>query len=64
MAINTNTLMGLVVYVQQSEGLRTGERSTHTWSVLTYLLGATEVRDYDGSWTEWRDLVRTPIEKA
>jgi thiosulfate/3-mercaptopyruvate sulfurtransferase len=42
---------------------RIGERSSHTWFVLTYLLGYPDVRNYDGSWTEWGNLVRTPIEK-
>ncbi|MEM0129462.1 MAG: sulfurtransferase [Thermoplasmata archaeon] len=42
---------------------RIGERSSHTWFVLTYLLGRENVRNYDGSWTEWGNLVRTPIEK-
>lgn len=43
---------------------RIGERSSHTWFVLTYLLGFTNVRNYDGSWTEWGNLVGSPIEKA
>jgi len=42
---------------------RIGERSSHTWFVLTYLLGFQNVRNYDGSWTEWGNLVRAPIEK-
>jgi thiosulfate/3-mercaptopyruvate sulfurtransferase len=42
---------------------RIGERSSHTWFVLTYLLGFERVRNYDGSWTEWGNLVRAPIEK-
>lgn len=42
---------------------RIGERSSHTWFVLKYLLGYSDVRNYDGSWTEWGNLVRTPIEK-
>ncbi len=42
---------------------RIGERSSHTWFVLTYLLGFSKVRNYDGSWTEWGNLVRAPIEK-
>jgi thiosulfate/3-mercaptopyruvate sulfurtransferase len=42
---------------------RIGERSSHTWFVLTYLLGFKKVRNYDGSWTEWGNLVRAPIEK-
>ncbi|MCY4046647.1 MAG: sulfurtransferase [Candidatus Dadabacteria bacterium] len=42
---------------------RIGERSSHTWFVLTYLLGYTNVKNYDGSWTEWGNLVRAPIER-
>jgi thiosulfate/3-mercaptopyruvate sulfurtransferase len=42
---------------------RIGERSSHTWFVLTYLLGYDTVRNYDGSWTEWGNAVRAPIEK-
>ncbi len=42
---------------------RIGERSSHTWFVLTYLLGFPSVRNYDGSWTEWGNLVGAPIEK-
>jgi len=42
---------------------RIGERSSHTWFVLTYLLGFPRVRNYDGSWTEWGNSVRAPIEK-
>ncbi len=49
---------------QVAESGRTdGERSSHTWFVLNYLLGYPDVRNYDGSWTEWGNLVRTPIEK-
>ena len=58
---------------EQDQGLRTnddiitycriGERSSHTWFVLTYLLGYPTVRNYDGSWTEWGNAVRLPIEK-
>jgi thiosulfate/3-mercaptopyruvate sulfurtransferase len=40
---------------------RIGERSSHTWFVLTYLLGYRNVRNYDGSWTEWGNTVRAPI---
>lgn len=43
---------------------RIGERSSHTWFVLTYLLGYEHVRNYDGSWTEWGNRVRAPIEKG
>jgi thiosulfate/3-mercaptopyruvate sulfurtransferase len=42
---------------------RIGERSAHTWFVLTQLLGYPNVRNYDGSWTEWGNVVRAPIEK-
>jgi thiosulfate/3-mercaptopyruvate sulfurtransferase len=42
---------------------RIGERSSHTWFVLKYLLGFPKVRNYDGSWTEWGNLVNAPIEK-
>lgn len=42
---------------------RIGERSSHTWFVLKYLLGYPNVRNYDGSWTEWGNLVGAPIEK-
>ncbi|MEO5799399.1 MAG: sulfurtransferase [Gemmatimonadales bacterium] len=42
---------------------RIGERSSHSWFVLTYLLGWSKVRNYDGSWTEWGNSVRTPIER-
>jgi thiosulfate/3-mercaptopyruvate sulfurtransferase len=43
---------------------RIGERSSHTWFVLTYLLGYPAVRNYDGSWTEWGNLVGVPIEQG
>ena len=42
---------------------RIGERSSHTWFVLTQLLGVEKVRNYDGSWTEYGNAVRVPIEK-
>ncbi|HAB51692.1 MAG: thiosulfate sulfurtransferase [Ignavibacteria bacterium RIFOXYB2_FULL_35_12] len=42
---------------------RIGERSSHTWFVLTFLLGYKNVRNYDGSWTEWGNLVRAPVER-
>jgi thiosulfate/3-mercaptopyruvate sulfurtransferase len=41
---------------------RIGERSSHTWFVLKYLLGYSNVKNYDGSWTEWGNLVNAPIE--
>jgi thiosulfate/3-mercaptopyruvate sulfurtransferase len=43
---------------------RIGERSSHTWFVLTHLLGVPNVRNYDGSWTEWGSAVRVPIVKG
>lgn len=43
---------------------RIGERSSHTWFVLKYLLGLPTVRNYDGSWTEWGSAVRVPIAKG
>lgn len=43
---------------------RIGERSSHTWFVLNYLLGFPNVRNYDGSWTEWGNSVGLPIEKT
>ena len=43
---------------------RIGERSSHTWFVLTHLLGYEHVRNYDGSWTEWGNLVRAPVVKG
>jgi thiosulfate/3-mercaptopyruvate sulfurtransferase len=42
---------------------RIGERSSHTWFALTHLLGYEKVRNYDGSWTEWGNAVRLPIER-
>ena len=42
---------------------RIGERSSHTWFVLQHLLGYPNVRNYDGSWTEWGNMVRAPIER-
>ena len=42
---------------------RIGERSSHTWFVLKYLLGYPNVRNYDGSWTEWGSIIGVPIEK-
>ena len=43
---------------------RIGERSSHTWFVLKYLLGYQNVKNYDGSWTEWGNLVGAPVEKT
>jgi thiosulfate/3-mercaptopyruvate sulfurtransferase len=43
---------------------RIGERSSHTWFVLKYLLGIPNVANYDGSWTEWGNLVGAPIERG
>ena len=43
---------------------RIGERSAHTWFVLHELLGRDDVKNYDGSWTEWGNLVAVPIEKG
>jgi thiosulfate/3-mercaptopyruvate sulfurtransferase len=42
---------------------RIGERSSHTWFVLKYLLGYPNVKNYDGSWTEWGNMIANPVEK-
>ena len=42
---------------------RIGERSSHTWFVLKYLLGYANVKNYDGSWTEWGNMIGNPVEK-
>ena len=42
---------------------RIGERSSHTWFVLKYLLGYPSVKNYDGSWTEWGNMINNPVEK-
>ncbi|MFM6977461.1 MAG: sulfurtransferase [Micrococcales bacterium] len=55
---------GLTSDVDTIAYCRIGERSSHTWFVLTYLLGFTAVRNYDGSWTEWGSLVGVPIVKG
>lgn len=54
---NANPEDDVVVYC------RIGERSSHTWFVLKHLLGYRNVRNYDGSWTEWGNLVGAPIER-
>ena len=41
-----------------------GERSSHSWFVLKYLLGHKDVKNYDGSWTEWGNLVAAPVERG
>jgi thiosulfate/3-mercaptopyruvate sulfurtransferase len=43
---------------------RIGERSSHSWFVLRYLLGHDQIKNYDGSWTEWGNLVGAPVERA
>ena len=43
---------------------RIGERSSHSWFVLKYLLGYKDVVNYDGSWTEWGNLVGAPVERT
>jgi len=43
---------------------RIGERSSHTWLVLKYLLGYLGVKNHDGSWTGWGNVVRAPIARA
>lgn len=54
---NLNPSDDVIVYC------RIGERSSHTWFALRYLLGYPQVRNYDGSWTEWGNLVGVPIER-
>jgi thiosulfate/3-mercaptopyruvate sulfurtransferase len=54
---------GLAKNVETIAYCRIGERSSHTWFVLTYLLGYPRVKNYDGSWTEWGNSVGVPIEK-
>jgi thiosulfate/3-mercaptopyruvate sulfurtransferase len=54
---------GITADVPVTTYCRIGERSSHTWFVLSYLLGYPDVRNYDGSWTEWGNLIRSPIEK-
>jgi thiosulfate/3-mercaptopyruvate sulfurtransferase len=43
---------------------RIGERSSHSWFVLKYLLGFPNVSNYDGSWTEWGNLVGAPVQRG
>ncbi|WP_127130311.1 sulfurtransferase [Georgenia sp. SYP-B2076] len=64
----------LAVIYEQEQGLdpaqpviaycRIGERSSHSWFVLAHLLGFSDVRNYDGSWTEWGNAVRVPIARG
>jgi thiosulfate/3-mercaptopyruvate sulfurtransferase len=55
---------GLSPYQKTIAYCRIGERSAHTWFVLKYLLGYPSVKNYDGSWTEWGNLVNAPIIKG
>jgi thiosulfate/3-mercaptopyruvate sulfurtransferase len=55
--------LGLDPHQETIAYCRIGERSSHTWFALSYLLGFDKVRNYDGSWTEWGNSVRLPIEK-
>jgi thiosulfate/3-mercaptopyruvate sulfurtransferase len=55
---------GVTPYDDAIAYCRIGERSAHTWFVLKYLLGYPTVRNYDGSWTEWGNLVNAPIIKG
>lgn len=59
-AIYTNEV-GLTAQDDIIAYCRIGERSSHTWFVLTHLLGYENVRNYDGSWTEWGNAVRVPV---
>jgi thiosulfate/3-mercaptopyruvate sulfurtransferase len=58
------TEVGLDPRVETIAYCRIGERSSHTWFVLTHLLGFAHVRNYDGSWTEWGNSVRVPIARG
>jgi len=51
---------GIMAKTKSSPTARIGERSSHTWFVLKYLLGFHQVRNYDGSWTEWGNLIAPP----
>ncbi len=53
--------MGITLDKQVVAYCRIGERSSHTWFVLTRLLGYEQVKNYDGSWTEWGSVVAVPI---
>ena len=55
---------GVVARTETIAYCRIGERSSHTWFVLRYLLGHERVRNYDGSWTEWGSLIGAPIERG
>ncbi len=57
------TEMGLQADQKVIAYCRIGERSSHTWFVLTHLLGFRKVRNYDGSWTEWGNMVGVPIQR-
>jgi thiosulfate/3-mercaptopyruvate sulfurtransferase len=66
-ATELKSLYELQADIQASDDVvvycRIGERSSHTWFALKHLLGYPEVRNYDGSWTEWGNLVGVPIER-
>lgn len=55
---------GVTVYQPAITYCRIGERSAHTWFVLRYLVGVDNVKNYDGSWTEWGNLINAPIVKG
>lgn len=59
-----NENLGLTAAADVIAYCRIGERSSHTWFVLSYLLGYEKVRNYDGSWTEWGNRVRAPIKRG